>query len=116
MSVEFNHTIVWSRDSKASATFLAHLRNGARFRSSPRPPWGPLAALVPMLASWCASSTRSVSRSKPSQNVVSKVKPKMRTADAQEHAAAIGRARAEPTLTAHKQIPSGSSSAAELIN
>src|SRR5262249_31629500 len=23
MSVEFNHTIVWSRDSKASATFLA---------------------------------------------------------------------------------------------
>ena len=25
MSVEFNHTIVWSRDSKASATFLADM-------------------------------------------------------------------------------------------
>lgn len=25
MSIEFNHTIVWSRDSKASATFLASI-------------------------------------------------------------------------------------------
>jgi catechol 2,3-dioxygenase-like lactoylglutathione lyase family enzyme len=36
MSVEFNHTIVWSRDSKASATFLA------RMLGLPAPKkWGP---------------------------------------------------------------------------
>jgi catechol 2,3-dioxygenase-like lactoylglutathione lyase family enzyme len=36
MSVEFNHTIVWSRDSQASATFLA------RVLGLPAPKkWGP---------------------------------------------------------------------------
>jgi catechol 2,3-dioxygenase-like lactoylglutathione lyase family enzyme len=36
MSIEFNHTIVWSRDSKASATFLA------RMLGLPAPKkWGP---------------------------------------------------------------------------
>jgi catechol 2,3-dioxygenase-like lactoylglutathione lyase family enzyme len=36
MSVDFNHTIVWSRDSKASATFLA----GILGLPAPRK-WGP---------------------------------------------------------------------------
>ncbi|MBI5263518.1 MAG: VOC family protein [Bradyrhizobium sp.] len=36
MSVEFNHTIVWSRDSKASATFLADILN-----LEPPRKWGP---------------------------------------------------------------------------
>ena len=36
MSVEFNHTIVWSRDSKASAAFLAAMLG----LPAPRK-WGP---------------------------------------------------------------------------
>ena len=42
MSVEFNHTIVWSHDSKASAAFLAAMLGlsarggGVRFRWCPR--------------------------------------------------------------------------------
>ncbi len=36
MTVEFNHTIVWSRDSKASAAFLAHVLGLAAPKQ-----WGP---------------------------------------------------------------------------
>jgi catechol 2,3-dioxygenase-like lactoylglutathione lyase family enzyme len=36
MSVEFNHTIVWSSDSKASAKFLAHMLGLAAPKK-----WGP---------------------------------------------------------------------------
>ena len=41
MSVDFNHTIVWSRDSKASATFLADMLN-----LSPPRKWGPFQVVV----------------------------------------------------------------------
>jgi hypothetical protein len=36
MAVDFNHTIVWARDSQASATFLAEVLG-----LSPPRPWGP---------------------------------------------------------------------------
>src|SRR5262249_37224960 len=41
MSVEFNHTIVWSRDSKASATFLA----GMLGLPAPKK-WGPFQVVM----------------------------------------------------------------------
>jgi hypothetical protein len=41
MTVEFNHTIVWSRDSSASATFLADILG------LPAPKqWGPFQVVV----------------------------------------------------------------------
>src|SRR5262245_10474945 len=41
MSVEFNHTLVWSRDSKASATFLA----GILGLPAPKK-WGPFHVVI----------------------------------------------------------------------
>ena len=43
MTVEFNHTIVWARDSKASATFLAEILG------CPAPvTWGPFEVVTTM--------------------------------------------------------------------